>query len=110
QKPIQKKPWQNNHPHTRHEGSHQTNKKTGINHYKKHTVEFSNNERTPTQDTHTGHPTSGHRSSVLMLPDSGVPGSSPMMSGASTWASAPLSLLSEPDRCGLSFRCEATWP
>src|SRR5699024_5856557 len=23
------------------------------------TVEFSNNERTPTQDTHTGHPTSG---------------------------------------------------
>src|SRR5699024_7620592 len=27
-------------------GSHPTNKKTGINHYK-HTVEFSNNERTP---------------------------------------------------------------
>src|SRR5699024_8403614 len=45
--------------HTMHGGSHQTNKKTGINHYTRHTVEFSNNERTPTQDTHTGHPTSG---------------------------------------------------
>src|SRR5699024_9752034 len=54
---------------------------TGINHYKKHTVEFSNNERTPTQDTHTGHPTSGqplHLTISSVSPPGLMPGGDPL--------------------------------
>src|SRR5699024_6944026 len=50
-----KKPWHNNHPHTRHEGSHQTNKKTGINHYKNTLLSSqttnAHQHKTPTQGT-----------------------------------------------------------